>query len=106
MKQSIKDDISILKQMAKDIYENSLINQSFGIGGLMEDQHGEVVFRGDIVLNEIRELDSLAYKTNKELRRRRKLMPNAISAFINGKCFRYRHEEIEESRYVTIWRVM
>jgi hypothetical protein len=92
---------------AVDIYEKSVIGQSFGILGLVADENQDVYYRGDIVLEEMvkYDLQQCNVRRNRFLRKRRKIPENTIGAYMKWKQFKYKHEEIEGRKYVTIWRV-
>ena len=92
--------------IAHKIFNDFILRQNCTIKGYIDTPNG-VERKGDLVLNELRELDMKAnfIRINSKARRKRKLIPNSIGGYVAHKIFKFEYRDLNHIPHVTIWRL-
>lgn len=94
--------------VAKKIFNEFEVGQSCTVKGVVIDEDNKEIFtKGEMVLKELRRLDSLVNVSITEggrLRRKRKILPNSIGGYVAHKIFKWAILE-GSLEYYNIWRI-
>ena len=91
------------EDIAYTIFHEFKIEQSCGIVGWITVRD-EVKPLGELVVEELRKLDSI-HNTSDGKRRHRKVLPDSIGGFVAQKIFKFKKVKDNNHYKYTIWRV-